>query len=94
MGGGDADTRGFMMGSPNATVYRLRGVGLILDDLARVGCCGGAANVPPVRGGGRPAGADAGGGVEGAGRPATDTGLGRTAPAGDPDAELLVVGGD
>ncbi len=82
------------MGSPNATVYRLRGVGLILDDLARVGCCGGAANVPPVRGGGRPAGVDAGGGVEGAGRPATDTGLGRTAPAGDPDAELLVVGGD
>lgn len=97
MGGGDADTRGFMIGSPNATVYRLRGVGLILDDLARVGCCGGAANVNPVRAGGRPAGADAGGGVEGAGRP-TDTGRERadtaTAPAGDADAELLVVGGD
>jgi hypothetical protein len=72
MGGGDADTRGFM--TSKATVYRLRGVGLILDDLARVGCCGGAANVNPVRAGGRPAGADAGGRGEGAGRPATDTG--------------------
>jgi hypothetical protein len=69
------------MGSPNATVYRLRGVGLILDDLARAGCCGGAGNVNPVRAGGRPAGADAGGGGEGAGRPATDTGRERTAPA-------------
>jgi hypothetical protein len=74
MGGEDADTRGFMMGSPNATVYRLRSVGLILDDLARVGCCGGATNVNPIHAGGRPAGADAGGGGEGAGRLATDTG--------------------
>src|SRR5882757_1322961 len=48
IGGGDADMRGFMIGSPNATVYRFRGVGLILEDLARVGCCGGAANVNPV----------------------------------------------
>jgi hypothetical protein len=98
MGGGDADMRGFMMGSPNATVYRLRGVGLILDDLARVGSCGGAAKVPPVRAVGRPAGADAGGGGEGAGRPATEMGRDRTAPtpapAGDADPELLVVGGD
>ena len=39
----------FMMGSPNATVYRLHGVRSILDDLARVGCCGWAAYEPPVR---------------------------------------------
>ena len=63
-----------MMGSPNATVYRLRGAGLILDNLARVGCCRGAANVNPIRTGSRPAGADAGGGGEGAGRRATDMG--------------------
>jgi hypothetical protein len=50
--GGDADMPGFMMGSPNATVYRLRGVELILDDLVHVGCCGGAGYVPPVRSGG------------------------------------------
>ena len=37
------------MGSPNATVYRLHGVGSILDGIARVGCCGGAAHEPPVR---------------------------------------------
>ena len=49
----------------------------MLDDLARVGCCGGAANVNPVSDGGRPAGADAGGAGEGAGRPATNTGLER-----------------
>jgi hypothetical protein len=79
-GGRNADTHGFMMGSPNATVYRLRGVGLILDDLARVGCSGGAANVNPLRAGGRPAGADAGGGGEGAGMPAMDTGREHTAP--------------
>ena len=84
------------MGSPNATVYRLRDVGLILDDLARAGCCGGAANVNPVCAGGRPTGADAGSGGEGARRPAMDTGRERTAPAtaGDADPELLVVGGD
>ena len=84
------------MGSPNATVYRLRGVGLILDDLARAGGCGGAASVPPICDRGRPAGADDGGGGVGAGRPATDTGRGSTAPrpAGDADVELLVVGGD
>jgi hypothetical protein len=29
-GGGDADKRSFMMGPPNATVYRLRGVGTLL----------------------------------------------------------------
>jgi hypothetical protein len=49
-------------------------------------------------GGGRPAGADAGGGGEGAGRPATDTGrdclVPAPLPAGDADPELLVVGGD
>jgi hypothetical protein len=67
------------MGSPNATVCRLRGVGLILDGLARGGCCGGATKVPLVRAGGRPTGADAGGEGEGAGRPATDTGRERTA---------------
>jgi hypothetical protein len=54
--------------------------------------------VPPVRAGGKPAGADTGGGGEGAGRPATDTGQDRTAPApmpaGDANPELLVVGGD
>jgi hypothetical protein len=94
MGGGDADTRGFIMGSPNATVCRLRGVGLILDDLARGGCCGGATNVPPIRTSGRPAGGDAGGGGDCAGRPATDTGRDRTTPAGEADPELLVVGGD
>jgi hypothetical protein len=70
------------------------GVGLILDDLARGGCCGGATNVPPVLAAGRPAGADAGGGGEGAGKPATDTGRDRTVPAGDADPELLVIGGD
>jgi hypothetical protein len=71
---------------------------LILGDLARLGRRGGAANVNPVRAGGRPAGADAGGGGEGVGRPAMDTGRERTvpatAPAGDADPELLVVGGD
>lgn len=84
------------MGSPNATVYRLRGVGLILDDLAREGCCTGVTNVFPVRACGRPAGADARGGGEDAGRPATDMGRERPAPApaGDADPELLVVGGD
>jgi hypothetical protein len=39
--------------SPNATVNHLHGVGLLLDDLALVGCCGGAANVNPVRAAGR-----------------------------------------
>jgi hypothetical protein len=66
--------QGFMMGSPNAAVCHFCGVGLILDDLERAGCCGGAANVPRVGAGGRPEGADAGGGGEGgegAGRPAT-----------------------
>jgi hypothetical protein len=73
---------------------------LILGDLARLGRHGGAANVNLVCAGGRPAGADAGGGGEGpgAGRPAMDTGRERTAPAtapaGDADPELLVVGGD
>ena len=38
----------FMIGSRNAIVYRLHGVGSILDDLARVGCCGWAAYEPPV----------------------------------------------
>jgi hypothetical protein len=38
---GDEDTRGFMIGSPNVTGW------LILDDLARVSCCEGAANVNP-----------------------------------------------
>jgi hypothetical protein len=37
-GYGDADTRGFIMCSPSATVYSLCGVGLILD-LAHVGGC-------------------------------------------------------
>jgi hypothetical protein len=95
MGGGNEGKRGLMMGSPNATVYRLRGVD---TDLARVGCYGGAADVNPIRAGGRPAGAGAGGGGEGAGRPARDTGRERTAPApapaGDVNPELLVVGGD
>ena len=85
MESGDADMRGFMMGSPNVTVYYRLSVRLILDDLARVGCCGGATNVPLVR---------AGGSGEGAGRPATDTGRERTALAGDADPELLLVGGD
>lgn len=73
-----------MMGSPNMTVYRLRGVRLILDDLARVGCCGEAADVPSVSAGGKPAGADAGGGGQGAGR------CGDTV-ASDTDSEFLVV---
>jgi len=84
-----------MTGSPDTTVYCLRGVGLILEDLARAGCWGGAANVNAVRASGRPAGAVAGGGGEGTGRPATDTGRERTAPgtasAGDADPELLEV---
>ena len=81
------------MSSPNATVYRFRSVGLILDDIARVGCCRGAGNVHSVRTGGRPAGTDAKGGAE---RPATDTDRERPAPAstGDAHRELLVVGGD
>jgi hypothetical protein len=70
MGSGDADMRGFIIGSPNVTVYYRLGVRLILDDLARVGCCGGATNVPLVR---------TGGSGEGAGRPATDTGRDRHA---------------
>src|SRR6267378_5821836 len=69
----------------------VRGVGLILDDRAHAGC-GGATNAPPGRG--RPAGADAGGDGEAAGRPATETGRERTAPPGEPEAELLVAGGD
>ena len=42
----------------------------------------------------RPAGVVARGGGEAAGRPATDTGRERGTAAGDPDHELLVVGGD
>jgi hypothetical protein len=84
------------MGSPNATVYRLRGIGLILDYLAHVGCCGGVANANPVRAVGRPAGADAGGGGEGAGRQSTDTGRERTAPtpppAGGADQSCSLLG--
>jgi hypothetical protein len=86
------------MGSPNATVNPLRSVGLILDDVARAGCCGGADNVNTIRAGDRPAGTDAGGGGEGAGRPATNTDTGRErdvpAPAGEAVPQLLVVGGD
>jgi hypothetical protein len=70
---------------------------ILLDNLVRVGYCGGR-NVPLVRTGGRPAEADAGGVEEGAGRPATDTGVERAAPAparaGGADPELLVVEGD
>ena len=79
------------MGSPNATVYRLRGVGLILNELACVGCCRGAANVQPVRAGSRPAGADGGGGGEVAGRAATDTGRERTASTLAPQATRIPV---
>jgi hypothetical protein len=53
MGGGDAEMRGFMLGSPNVTIYRLHGVGLIFDDpiytcklLRRR--CGEVANVPAI----------------------------------------------
>jgi len=67
----------------------MRGVGLMLDDRARAGC-GSATNAPP--GHSRPAGADAGGDGEAAGRPATETGQEHTAPAGEPEAELLVAG--
>jgi hypothetical protein len=98
MRGRDADKQNFTMGSPNATMYHLHGVGLILDNHVHVDYCGGAANLPLVRAGGGPAEADAGGSGEGTGRPATDTGVESTAPAlaraGNADPELLVVGGD
>ena len=82
--------------SPDETMYRLRGVRLILDGLALVGCCGGAAIVRPVHAGRRLAGAETGVDREGSVRLGTDTGRDRTAsvPAGDADPELLVVGGD
>ena len=83
-----------MMGSPNATVYRFHGIGLILDDLAHVAYCGVVPNVPPVCADSRLAGAGAGGGREDAGRTATDMGRDRTVPVGDVDPELLIVDSD
>jgi len=70
----------------------MRGVGLMLNDHARAGCCGGVTNVPPGRG--RPAGADTGGDGEAAGRLATETGQERTVLAGELEAKLLIAGGN
>ena len=86
LGGGDADKWGFMMGFPNATMYPFLGVGLILDDLVHEAV---AEGVPPC--GRQIRGSSAGGDRQG---PATDTGRERTAPAGNADPKLLIVGGD
>jgi len=67
-------------------MYRFLGVGLILDDLAHEAV---AEGVPPCRRETR--GSSAGGDRQG---PATDTGREWTAPAGNADPKLLVVGGD